>query len=225
MTKEATMNDVFPELNRSPAAPASHKGRWIAGAVLATLAATGLTAWAGISQYNELQYNDVRVDYCWKLVLNQYTRRLELVPNLVAVVKSYAAHETALFNQIAATRASLVALTPSSTGGREPQRIEQFQAAQNQLSSQLSRLLIVAEKYPDLKSSSLYQDLMVQLEGTENRLAFARQQYFAGVADYNLGIRRFPGSLIAAQAGMKHRETIAIADESAVRRPIQVDLK
>jgi LemA protein len=219
------MNNVFPESTPIALPQRSHAGKWITGAIFVALAVTGSTAWYGIARYNDLQQNEVRIDYCWNMVINQYTRRLELVPNLVAVVKSYATLETELFNQIAASRASLDTLSPALRDSRDPHRIAQFQAAQHQLSGQLSRLLVVAEKYPDLKSSSLFQDLMVQLEGTENRLAFARQQYFASVADYNLGIRRFPDSLIAARAGLKPKEAIAMADEAVVRRPVQIDLK
>jgi LemA protein len=214
------MNQAFPTLDPVPAAPPSRKGIWVAASAIVLMAGVGLTFWVGVGQYNALQDSDVRIDYSWNQVINQYTRRMNLVPNLVAVVQSYARNETALFAQIAATRSSLAALsTPES------RQSGQFQAAQHQLSGQLARLLLVAEQYPELKSSSLYQDLMVQLEGTENRLAFARQQYHAGVADYNAAIRRFPGNLIASQSGMKQRPVVAIEDEAAARRPVAIDLK
>lgn len=213
----------FPTLTTDPlqatAAPASR--RWIGGVVAGLVLA--LSAWWGVSCYNELQRSDVYLDYSWGQAINQYTRRSELVPNLVAVVKSYASQETALFAQIAATRSSLAAMGTTAPG--DARRVEQFQAAQNQLAGQLSRLLVIAEKYPELKSSSLYQDLMAQLEGTENRIAFARQQYLGAVADYNLNIRSFPGNLIAAKAGFKAREAGAFADETRVRLPVEVNLK
>jgi LemA protein len=218
------MNETtpFPSL-AVPAAPvpAPASRRWIGGACAGLLLA--LSAWWGVSCYNQLQRSDVYLDYAWHQAINQYTRRSELVPNLVAVVKSYAVQETELFRQIAATRSSLAAIGTAAPG--DARRVEQFQAAQGQLAGQLSRLLIVAEKYPELKASSLYQDLMAQLEGTENRIAFARQQYLEAVADYNLNIRSFPGSLIAAQAGMKPRQAGAFADETRVRLPLVVELK
>jgi len=172
-----------------------------------------------VGQYNDLQRNDVAADTSFSMVINQYTRRSELVPNLVAVVKSYGAQESALFSEIAATRARLPGLPTDEAG------MQRFNAAHNQLAGQMSRLLLVAEKYPELKASSLYQDLMVQLEGTENRLAYARQYYLASVADYNFGIRRFPGNLLAAQAGFKARPTTHFAAPAVVVRPVSVDMK
>lgn len=216
----------FPSLSAEPAAQATARPsrRWTgaAGAAGAMLL-LALAGWWGVSSYNQLQRSDVYVDYAWGQTINQYTRRSELVPNLVAVVRSYAAHETDLFRQIAATRATLASLGPEAA--KDGARVAQFQAAQGRLAGQLSRLLLVAEKYPELKASSLYQDLMAQLEGSENRIAFARQQYLAGVADYNLAIRSFPGNLIAAQAGFRQRQAAAFADEARVRLPVEVDLK
>jgi LemA protein len=216
------MNDTFPNIKlpaESVPAP-SHAGKWIAGAVLVALLAG--TAWFAIKQHNELQHNDLAVGLSWNLVINQYTRRSELVPNLVAVVKSYAAHETDLFEQINATRGNLASLSAGST---DPRQLAQFHLAQKQLAGQVSRLLVVAEKYPELKSSELYQNLMVQLEGTENRLAYARAQYMEVVANYNYGILSFPGSLFAARSGFKPRAVTAFADEAVVMRPQAVDLK
>jgi len=225
------VDDVFPKLggadnfNAIGGQQKSHKGRWVAGALIVILAVAGLTVWSAIDQYNGLQRNDVRVDFSWNEVLNQYTRRANLIPNLVSVVKSYASHESELFTQIAATRTGLSALSASAQDSRDPQILEQFQKAQNQLSAQLSRLLVVAEKYPDLKSSALFQDLMAQLEGTENRIAYARQRYIGAIADYNFGIRRFPANLLAAQAGFKQRAATAVANETVVLQTLKIDLK
>lgn len=224
------MDDVFPKLGGTAssavgAQPKSHKGKWVAGTLIVILATTGLTAWFAIDQYNGLQRNDVRVDFSWNEVLNQYTRRANLIPNLVSVVKSYASHESELFTQIAATRASLSTLSASAQDSRDPQILEQFQKAQNHLSAQLSRLLVIAEKYPDLKSSALFQDLMAQLEGTENRISYARQRYIGAIADYNFGIRRFPANLLAAQAGFKQRAAIAVTNEAVVLQTLKIDLK
>lgn len=217
------MNDStpFPAPTTGAAAAAPVSRRWIGG--VAACVVLALSAWWGVNCYNELQRSDVQLDTTWNQAINQYTRRSELVPNLVAVVKSYATHESALFTQIAATRSSLAAIGATAPG--DPRRVEQFQATQNQLAGQLSRLLVIAEKYPELKASALYQDLMVQLEGTENRIAYARQQYLGAVADYNVNVRSFPGNLVAAQAGLKVREAGAFADETRVRLPLVVDLK
>lgn len=227
--KKPIMSDIFPDFGGAngatatiAATPPTRRGRWIAAGVLAALAAIGLTAWSSVSQFNQLQHNDVRVDALWTNVVTQYTRRANLIPNLVSVVRSYAAHESALLNQIASTRAGLASL---SDDGGNPARQAQFQKAQNELSAQLSRLLMVVEKYPELKSNELFQDLMVQLEGTENRIAFASMQYTEGLADYNYGIRRFPVNLVAAQLGFKPRQGVAQADESALLKPLTVDLK
>lgn len=220
------MHETFPPLNLgTPASAPARTGRWIAlGALLAVIAACILT-WAGISQYNALQSNDARVGFAWNQVINQYTRRADLVPSLVAVVRSYTRHEDDLFAQIAAARTRLGSVSEAARAGDDPQKTAQFQAAQSQLSTQLGRLLLVAERYPDLKAATLYQDLMVQLEGTENRLAYARQQYFASLADYNLGLRRFPGNLLAQRIGMQTKQPVALADDRVVRPAAPLDLK
>jgi LemA protein len=221
------MSQPFPPLDlpvpgQEAGARASVKRRWLAAGIVATAALASLT---GISQYNGLQSNDARVGYCWHQVINQYTRRADLVPNLVAVVRSYAQHESALLTQIAETRSRIQALAAGARDGRDAGQVAQFQAAQGQLTSQLGRLLQVAEAYPELRSSSLYEDLMVQLEGTENRLEYARQQYFASIADYNLALHTFPSNLIAQGAGMHDREPGLLADERVVRPAAPLDLK
>lgn len=220
------MFDTFPQLNPIAPEPAPrHTGRWIAmGLLLALLAAGGL-AWAGIGEYNQLQYNETRVGFCWNQVINQYTRRSDLVPNVVAVVRSYTKHETELFSQITATRSRIDSLATGARDGRDAAQLAQFQAAQSQLAAQLGRLLAVAERYPELTSAALYQDLMVQLEGTENRLAYARQQYFESLADYNFGLHRFPGNLLARRAGMHEKQPVALADDRIVRPAAPIELK
>lgn len=219
-----TMNDTFPALDMGTPVP-SRSGLWIALAVLIVLLTTGLLAWVGISQYNTLLTNEARVGFAWNQVINQYTRRADLVPGLVSVVRAYTEHEDELFDQITTARTRQGGLAEGVRAGDDLQKLAQFQAAQGQLSLQLARLLAVADRYPALTSGALYQDLMAQLEGTENRLAYARQQYFENLADYNLGLRHFPGNLIARRAGLQPKQPVALADERIVRPAAPLALK
>lgn len=220
------MHDTFPPLNIGTPAPArARTGWWIGLGAGTVLVLAGVLAWAGIGQYNDLQTSDARVGFAWNHVINQYTRRADLVPNLVAVVRSYTKHEDTLFAQISASRSRVDGLAEAARTGSDPQKLAQFRAAQNQLSGQLGQLLMLAERYPELKAATLYQDLMVQLEGTENRLAYARQQYFGSLADYNLGLRRFPGNLIAQRAGMQAKQPVSLTDDRVVRPAASLDLK
>lgn len=214
------MSAPFPTLNPIDAPPQPRNRAWIAltlgGALLAVLA-----TWYIVAQYNQLQHNDIAVDVTWKQTINQYTRRAELVPNLVTVVQGYARHETTLYADIAATRAGLSALRPPARSD-DRSTVAAFEQAHRQLAGQVSRLIAVAENYPQLKASALYQDLMAQLEGTENRIAYARQMYIESVATHNFGLRRFPSNLIGAQAGLQQRETIEFADAAVVLKPLVI---
>lgn len=178
-----------------------------------------------ISLYNTLQANDEQVEAQWSETLNQYMRRADLIPNVVAVVKSYAGHETALFAEIAHARLGISALSVAAVNSRDPRVFAQFQAAQQGLSAPLSRLLAVAESYPELKSNELYRDLLIQLEGSENRISYARLRYIDTVARYNLGIRRFPGNLLAHSAGMQLRPNFSVDNAQAIKLPPKVDLR
>lgn len=220
------MSNAYPPLHFGASIPPV-RGTWlwvVAGVSAVLLAGAGM-AYSGINTYNDLQLAEARIGYSWHAVINQYARRTELVPNLVEVVRSHAAQETALFDQIAATRTRLNALSEAARSGRDPRQLATFQAAQAELSGQLGRLLMLAEQYPAIQSASLYQDLMVRLEGTENRLTYARQQYFASLADYNLGIRRFPGVLVAGYTGMQERQPLALDDDGFVRPAAPLDLR
>lgn len=220
------MHDTFPPLDLGTTAPARPRpGVWIALGAVVVLLVTSVLVWVGIGQYNQLQMNEMRVAYEWTQVINQYTRRADLVPNLVSVVRAYSKHEDDLFAQITASSARLHGAADSARSGDDPRTVAQFQAAQSQLSAQLGRLLAVAQRYPELTSATLYQDLMVQLEGTENRLAYARQQYFGSLMEYNLGLRSFPGNLLARQAGMRPKQPVALADERVVRPAAPLALK
>jgi LemA protein len=182
-------------------------------------------AWYLTNQYNRLLVDDERVVAEWGLVINQYQRRADLVPSLVAVVKTYAAHESKLLNEIAEARAKVMGVRPTADDARDPEMLEQFQTGQKQLAGHLFRLLMVAENYPELKANQLFQDLMVQLEGTENRIAYARQRYILAVAEYNMAVRHFPGNLLAMVAGYKTRMTFTVENMTEIATAPKADLK
>lgn len=218
------MADLFaeaqPTLAATPGAQRSSTLKWLVGGIALVLGVGGYT----VSEYNSLQEADLWADGEWSQTLNQYTRRADLIPNLVNVVKTYAAHESALFSDIAKARSAITALALSNEKSKDAQALEQFQQAQRQLSASMSRLLMVAEKYPDLKASDLFRDLMVQLEGTENRIAYHRLRYINAVTHYNYSVRRFPTNLIAAQFGYRARPNFQPTDD-AIKQPPKMDLK
>lgn len=220
------MNETLP-LNTSPTTKVglSLFLKISIGLISLVLIVTIGIVWYGAQQYNELLRKDEVVEAQWSQVLNQYTRRADLVPNLVTVVKTYASHETELFREIAVARSKVSLLSAAAPNSHDPQAVEQFQKAQNQLAAPLARLLIVAENYPQLKADSLFLDLMVQLEGTENRITYARQRYIESVADYNFDIRRFPNNLVARLAGYQIRARFKIENESALSKSPQLDIK
>jgi LemA protein len=150
----------------------------------------------GVSKYNGLVTKNEEVDGAWSQVENVLQRRSDLIPNLVATVKGYAAHEEKIFTQIAEARAKLA-------GARTP---ADASAANGELSGALSRLLVVAENYPDLKANANFQGLQDELAGTENRIAVERKNYNDAVKDFNASIKRFPGSLVAGFGGFSAKE-------------------
>jgi LemA protein len=208
------------------AKPKSHAVRWIVSALVGIILSSALLAWYVVGQYNSIETNDELVDAEWSNLLSQYARRADLAPNLIAIVKSYASNESKLFNEIAAARASLVTLaTAARKNGRDGDVLDQFQRAQNEFAAPLSRLLMLAENYPDLKASELYRDLMAQLEGTENRITYSRQRYINAVARYNLSLRRFPSNVIASHNGYKPRAQFSVKDESVIFKTPKFDAK
>lgn len=209
----------------SGAQPAWNAGKWLVYIFLPLVAAGALIVGFGVHQYNGLQWDDERVNANWQNVLNQYSRRAVLIPGLVTIVQSYAAHESALFKEITDAYTHLAAVATTARNNRDPHAIDRFQEAQNNLSAPLSRLLVVSEQYPELKASELYRDLMVALEGTENRISHSRQGYIDAVADYNFEIRRFPTNLIANQAGYKPRPQFTVAEEPVVIHIPKIDMK
>lgn len=173
--------------------------------------------------YNDIQSDDENVNATWAEVLNQYQRRADLVPNLVASVKGYAAHESEVFAQIAEARAKIGGLPNMQQAPQDEQSIKQFQQAQASMSSALSRLLVVNEKYPDLKSDQLYTNLMVQLEGTENRIAVARHRYVQAVQTYNTRIRTFPNNLTASWKGYNPKLTFQPENIESISTAPKID--
>ena len=170
----------------------------VVGAIL--LVAIGVVSW-GTGIYNSLVKNDEGVKQAWSQVENQYQRRLDLIPNLVEVVKGYAQHESSVFEEVAEARSSVVKLTVTPEILNDPQLFQKFQQAQTGISSALSRLLAVAENYPQLKANENFLQLQAQLEGTENRIATERRRFNDVVQDYNVRVRTFPASAIASMFG------------------------
>ena len=184
-------------------------------AVFAT-AAIVYCGWYAASYFNQLQEDEVRVSASWGDVLNQYRRRLDLLPNVIVAVKTYAAHESDLLKDITESRSKVANINVTVNGLHDQKALGEFLAAQQQLSGQLLRLIMVAEKYPDLKANQLFQDLIIQLEGSENRIAYARQRYIGTIASYNFDVRRFPGNLIAKAIGFELKPDVNFGEESLI---------
>ena len=194
------------------------RGCLIAAAVLIVIAvvAFGIFSW-GLGIYNSLVTQDEGVRSAWGQVETQYQRRMDLIPNLVATVQGVAKQELAVFQGVAEARAKVGQLTVTKEVLEDPQAFARFQEAQDQLSSALSRLLVVSEQYPQLKSNENFMDLQKQLEGTENRITVARSRYNETVQTYNTTMRKFPGSIVASFTGFKEKAYFAAkpgADES-----------
>jgi len=173
--------------------------------------------------YNDLQRQDEGIKGAWSEVLNQYQRRADLVPNLVNTVKGYAAQEQEVLTAVTNARANVGAMRATPELINDPAAFQKFIAAQNQLQGALSRLLVVAENYPNLKSDALFRDLQSQLEGTENRITVARKRYIETVQAFNTTVRSFPTNLTAMIFNMDVKPNFAVADEAAVSTPPKVD--
>jgi LemA protein len=187
--------------------------------VLGFLAVLGsATATTGCG-YNEVIDKDQTVKAGWAEVENQYQRRADLVPNLVRTVQGAANFEKGTLAAVVEARAKVGQLKIDSSVIDDPEKLKQFEQAQGQLGSALSRLLVVSEQYPDLKATAGFRDLQVQLEGTENRIAVARKRYIEGVADYNGTVLRFPSSIGAKMRGMKERPSFTATTPGADKAP------
>lgn len=173
--------------------------------------------------YNAIQTEDEQVKASWSEVLNQYQRRADLVPNLVNTVKGYANQEKDVLTSVTEARAKVGSIQATPGLISDPQAFAKFEAAQGQLTSSLSRLLVVSENYPQLKSDANFRDLQAQLEGTENRIAVARNRYIKAVQAYNVTIRSFPSNLTAKAFGYQERPNFSVSNEAEISKPPRVD--
>jgi LemA protein len=173
--------------------------------------------------YNTLQSGDENIKAAWAEVLNQYQRRADLVPNLVNVVKGYAAHEKDVLTEVTEARARVGAMQATPDLVNDEEAFRKFIAAQGQMTSAISRLLLVAENYPQLKADGLFRDLQAQLEGTENRITVARNRYIDAVKEYNITVRSFPSNLTAMMFGHKTKPSFTVENEQAIAQPPKVD--
>jgi LemA protein len=173
--------------------------------------------------YNTLQGTDEDIKATWAEVLNQYQRRADLVPNLVNVVKGYAAHEQEVFISVTEARARVGAIQATPELINDEAAFQKFIAAQGELTGAISRLLLVAENYPQLKADGLFRDLQAQLEGTENRITVARNRYIAAVKTYNVTVRSFPSNLTAMVFGYKTKPSFTVENEATIAVPPTVD--
>ncbi|HEU0219905.1 MAG TPA: LemA family protein [Gallionella sp.] len=169
--------------------------------------------------YNTFQTTDEQIKASWSEVLNQYQRRADLIPNLVNTVKGYAAQEQAVLLGVTEARARIGSIQATPELINDAQAFARFQAAQGQLTSALSRLLVVAENYPQLKSDANFRDLQAQLEGTENRITVARNRYIKAVQEYNITVRSFPSNLTAMLFGYTVKPNFTVENEKEISRP------
>ena len=186
--------------------------RWARLVALATLAGSLLSGCG----YNEFQTRDEATKAAWGEVVNQYQRRADLIPNLVNTVKGYASHERETLEAVTRARASATSFQITPEVLNNPEAFKKFQAVQGELSSALSRLMVVAEKYPDLKADASFRDLQSQLEGTENRITVARQRYIASVQESNVHVRKFPTNLTAMMFGYEAKPSFTVENEKAI---------
>lgn len=189
---------------------------WATLATLITLSLTGCG-------YNALQTNDEQTKSGWAEVVNQYQRRADLIPNLVNAVKGFAAQEKDVLLGVTEARSRIGSIQATPELLNDPEAFGKFQAAQGELSGALSRLLVVSENYPQLKSDANFRDLQAQLEGTENRIAVARNRYIRSVQDYNVSVRSFPSNLTAMAFGYKTKPNFTVENEKAISTAPKVD--
>ena len=173
--------------------------------------------------YNTLQTQDEQVKSAWSEVLNQYQRRADLVPNLVNTVKGGVQAEKDILDSVVNARAKATSIQATPELINDPAAFQKWQAAQGELSSALSRLMVVVERYPDLKSISGFEDLRAQLEGTENRIAVSRKRYIDTVQAYNVTVRSFPTNLTAKMFGHQLRPNFSVENEAQIAPPPTVD--
>jgi LemA protein len=189
---------------------------WIRAVPLALLVLSGCG-------YNTIQSADEQTKAAWSEVLNQYQRRADLVPNLVETVKAFAKQEMDVLTRVTEARARVGSIQATPELVNDPEAFQRFQQAQGELTSALSRLLVVAENYPQLKSDANFRDLQAQLEGTENRIAVARNRYIKSVEQYNVTVRQFPANLTAMAFGYKPKANFTVENEREISKAPKVD--
>ena len=187
---------------------------WLMGLVLLLLSGCG---------YNEFQRLDEQSKAAWSEVLNQYQRRADLVPNIVATVKGEANFEQETLTRVIEARAKATSIQVTPETLNNPEAFNKFQAAQGELSGALSRLMVVSERYPTLQANQGFRDLRVTLEGTENRIAVARGRYIEAVQEYNVLTRSFPSNLTAMVFGYKPKENFTVSNEAAIQTAPKVN--
>jgi LemA protein len=193
--------------------------RWLTLCLMtATLSLTGCG-------YNQFQSGNEQVKASWSEVISQYQRRADLVPNLVNVVKGQADFEQSTLQAVVEARAKATSMQASPELVNDPQAFQKFQLAQKDLSGSLSRLLVVSENYPALRANQGFIDLQAQLEGTENRIAVARNRYIKAVQDYNITVHSFPSNLTAMALGYKEKPNFAVENEQAIAQPPEVNFE
>ncbi|TGL64656.1 LemA family protein [Leptospira sarikeiensis] len=172
--------------------------------------------------YNSIQVQDEQVKAAWSEVINMYQRRADLIPNLVNTVKGYAAQEKEVLIEVTKARASVGSVQATPEVLNNPELFAKFNQAQGQMTSALSRLMVVVEKYPDLKSDKSFIGLQAQLEGTENRIAVARNRYITSVQEYNITVRTFPNVITAKIFGYDVKPNFSVENEKEISKPPQV---
>ncbi len=208
-----TLSDPSPDRSGGPS---TARPGWLRlGAALSLLTAT-LLAGCG---YNDFQRLDEQVKASWSEVLNQYQRRADLIPNIVNTVRGEANFEQETLTRVIQARAAATGIQATPELVNNPEAFAKFQAAQSQLTGALSRLMVVAEQYPNLKANQGFQDLRVQLEGTENRITVARNRYIKTVADYNVLARQFPSNLTAMVFGYAVKPSFTVQNEAQISTP------
>jgi LemA protein len=193
--------------------------RFVFTAIIASGLAMPLTGCG----YNTIQTQDEDVKASWSEVVNQYKRRADLIPGLVNTVKGYAAQEKDVLEGVTKARASATSILATPELINNPEAFAKFQAAQDQLKGSLSRLMVVSENYPNLKSDQSFRDLQAQLEGTENRITVARNRYIASVQGYNTTVRKFPVNLTAKMFGYTAKPNFTVANETQIAEPPAID--
>jgi LemA protein len=173
--------------------------------------------------YNTLQRTDEQIKAAWAEVVNQYQRRSDLIPNLVNTVKGFAAQEQAVLLGVTNARAKVGTIQATPELINDPQAFTRFQQAQGELSSALSRLMVVVERYPQLKSDQNFRELQAQLEGTENRIAVARNRYIKAVQEYNVVVRSFPSNLTAMLFSFREKPQFTVENEKEISKAPKVD--